>query len=103
MHVTPLLYTSASCPILLLSQSAATAVKGLLQARVGGRPYSERMLGQVVCMTQWMQEQRAELGLSDKGDTAPCGARRAISILDLLCAVKTDTCTTHLRTFAGAP
>ena len=41
---------------------------------MGGRPYSERMLGQVVCMTQWMQEQRAELGFSDKGDIAPCGA-----------------------------
>ena len=38
-----------------------------LQGRVGGRPYSERMLGQVVCMTKWLQEQRDILGFSDKG------------------------------------
>ena len=40
---------------------------GDLQGRVGGRPYSERMLGQVVCMTKWLQEQRAILGFHDKG------------------------------------
>ena len=38
-----------------------------LQGRVGGRPYSERMLGQVICMTEWLQQQRAMLGFSDKG------------------------------------
>ena len=38
-----------------------------LQGRVGGRPYSERMLGQIICMTKWLHEQRAILGFSDKG------------------------------------
>ncbi len=57
-----------------LKMHTATVLRGLLQARVGGRPYSERMLGQVVCMTQWMQEQRAELGFSEKGESAPSGA-----------------------------
>ena len=55
------MYISTS-PLVKLSVMLAC-----LQGRVGGRPYSERMLGQVICMTEWLQEQRAMLGLSDKG------------------------------------
>ena len=76
----------------MLSQDAATVVRGLLQARVGGRPYSERMLGQVVCMTHWMQEQRAELGFSDKGLPRPVVLVILISSPPLVCTHKAGIC-----------
>jgi len=61
------LHQSTSCDSYCRGHAISLICCCLLQGKVGGKPYSERMLGQVICMTRWLQEQRAILGLSDKG------------------------------------